>query len=363
MQTDIALGAIGVERYLRAIEHHQQLVLVGMQPGQQAVECGEAGASVEDAVEAGTQFATASRTGSGAIRLEIVVEAPDQRAHALLRGAMQIGECIQLVHQPLRMHPAQRMPANGKLAGIVADNHHVAQQPVRVDAAPQCPFGGDADWVRCDLHCADAEAVEMRLPGHLIGEPCPLMCGQLMDGRSRQGSPAHIVQRRVVDDIVCVPGAQQIEEVQPALARPGAEPGKFVIADLRAEAVPARVTRARVVHGDPGGRLQACPQNVTVLGQEPILSGDQQAHHLSLGDGDADPPQLCHQTRHGHLPLMVLRQHETAQLRPEMPDHAGRQGRQHDRSGRCDPSLPSVAYRLGTQHDVLHHEALVAFEA
>jgi hypothetical protein len=50
------------------------------------------------------------------------------------------------VHQPLRMHPAQRMPANGKLAGIVADNHHVAQQPVRVDAAPQCPFGGDADW-------------------------------------------------------------------------------------------------------------------------------------------------------------------------------------------------------------------------
>src|SRR5512146_1207288 len=102
-----------------------------MEPRQQAVERYEAGASVEDTVEAGTQFATASRSGSGAIRLEIIVEAPDQRAHALLRGAMQIGEGVQLVHQPLRMHPAQRMPANGKLAGIVADNHHVAQQPMR----------------------------------------------------------------------------------------------------------------------------------------------------------------------------------------------------------------------------------------
>ena len=66
---------------------------------------------------------------------------------------MQIGECVQLVHQPLRMHPAQRMPANGKLPGAprvrlrrpedrLADNHHVAQQPVCVDTAPQRRFGG-----------------------------------------------------------------------------------------------------------------------------------------------------------------------------------------------------------------------------
>ena len=97
-----------------------------MEPRQQAVERYEAGASVEDTVEAGTQFATASRSGSGAIRLEIIVEPPDQCAHAL----------------------------------------HVAQQPMLADAAPQCPFGGGADWIRCDLHCADAEAVEMRLPGN-----------------------------------------------------------------------------------------------------------------------------------------------------------------------------------------------------
>ena len=146
-----------------------------------------------------------------------------------------------------------------------------------------------------------------------------------------QGTAAHIVQRRFVDDVVGVSGAQQIEEVQPALARPGAEPGEVVIADLRAEAVLACVARAGVVHRDPGRRLQARPQHVTVLGEEPILSGDQQAHHLSLGDGDADRPQLRHQPRHRHLALMVLRQHETAQFWPEMPAHAGRQGRQHHR--------------------------------
>src|SRR6476659_1425235 len=108
---------------------------------------------------------------------------------------------------------------------------------MRLDAAPQRPFGGDTDWIRRDLQCADVEAVEMRLPGGLIGEPPRLMGGQLMDDGPSQGTAAHIVQRRFVDDIVCVPGAQQSEEVQPALARPGGEPGDIVIADLRAEAV------------------------------------------------------------------------------------------------------------------------------
>src|SRR5277367_6111279 len=53
--TDIVLRAVGVERYFRPVQHHQQLRLVGMQPRQQAVQCDEAGAAEEDAVEPGTQ--------------------------------------------------------------------------------------------------------------------------------------------------------------------------------------------------------------------------------------------------------------------------------------------------------------------
>src|SRR6476646_5802757 len=63
METDVALGAVGVERYLWAIEHNQQLGLVGVQSREQAIERDEAGTSTEDAVEAGTQFAPAPRGG------------------------------------------------------------------------------------------------------------------------------------------------------------------------------------------------------------------------------------------------------------------------------------------------------------
>ena len=98
METDVALGAIGVQWDLGAIEHHQQFRLVGVQPLQQAVQRGEAGAPAEDAVEAGTQLTTAPRRGFGAIRLEIGVEPPDQRAHALLRGTVEIGERVELMH-------------------------------------------------------------------------------------------------------------------------------------------------------------------------------------------------------------------------------------------------------------------------
>src|SRR5512133_2383111 len=77
MKADDALGASGWERYLRPLEHHQQLWLVGVQPLEQAIERDEAGASPEDALEAGTQFATAPCGGFGAIRLEVSVEPPD----------------------------------------------------------------------------------------------------------------------------------------------------------------------------------------------------------------------------------------------------------------------------------------------
>ena len=37
--------------------------------------------------------------------------------------------------------------------------------------------------------------------------------------------------------------------------------------------------------------------------------------------------QLCHQTGHSDLALVVLRQHEPTQLRPEVADHPGRHRR------------------------------------
>src|SRR4051795_9982885 len=61
--------------------------------------------------------------GISLIRLESGVVIPDQAAHALLRRAVLIGEGLELMHQALGMHPAERMRADGELAGIIAQHH------------------------------------------------------------------------------------------------------------------------------------------------------------------------------------------------------------------------------------------------
>jgi len=53
------------------------------------------------------QRPSAARRGMGAVALKVGVEGPDQRAYLPLCGTLLIGEGVQLVHQPFRMHPAQ----------------------------------------------------------------------------------------------------------------------------------------------------------------------------------------------------------------------------------------------------------------
>src|SRR5438132_271299 len=60
LAADVVFGAVGVERNLRAVEHHEQFGFIGVEPGEQPVERGEAGASLEDPVEAGAQSGLAA---------------------------------------------------------------------------------------------------------------------------------------------------------------------------------------------------------------------------------------------------------------------------------------------------------------
>jgi hypothetical protein len=91
-----------------------------VQARQKVIQCDEAGAATEDAIESCSQRQTPVITGLDLVNLKTRVEVPDQFAHSLLSGAMQIRECVQLMHQPFRMDPAQRVLANGELSGIVA---------------------------------------------------------------------------------------------------------------------------------------------------------------------------------------------------------------------------------------------------
>jgi hypothetical protein len=104
---DVVFRSVGMQRNFGPLEHHQQFGLVGMEPGEQAVEGDEAGLAREDAVELRLQLSLALWGGSATIGLEIGVELPDQRADRGLSGAVLLGEGVEFVNQPLGMNPAQ----------------------------------------------------------------------------------------------------------------------------------------------------------------------------------------------------------------------------------------------------------------
>ena len=141
---------------------------------------------------------------------------------------------------------------------------------------------------------------------------------QLADHGTGKRTATHVAQGRIIDHVIGVAGAQEIEKVQSALAGPRGEPGEAVVANLRAEAILSGVARAGIVHRDPSRRLQPGPQHVAVFGKKPVLTINQQTHHLALRDADPDGAQLRDQPLHRHLALVVLQQYEAAQLRTPM---------------------------------------------
>ena len=137
----------------------------------------------------------------------------------------------------------------------------------------------------------------------------------------------------------------------------------MVVAELGADAVPVLVAGAGVVDADPARRGQPGPQHLARLVEEGVLARVQQPDDLALGDRDADGPELGHQARHGHLALVVLGQHEAAQLRPEVADDAGRHRGDHGLAVGGQPALAAEADHVRAQHQVLDQEVLVALEA
>ncbi len=121
-----------MQRDIGPIENPEQFGFGGVQPFQEAVERGKAGAPAEDALKAGAQFATAARGEVAAIRLEIGIELPDQRPHPLLRDTVPIGEGICVTRRrldaalyepapPRRPGTAGRPPTKGRRLPNLAD--------------------------------------------------------------------------------------------------------------------------------------------------------------------------------------------------------------------------------------------------
>ena len=76
------------------------------------------------------------------------------------------------MHQPFRVYPAQRMTADVELSSIIAQHHAVAEEFMRLNAAPHSALGGDPHRVGRDVERGQAKSVEVRQPRGLIGEAC-----------------------------------------------------------------------------------------------------------------------------------------------------------------------------------------------
>jgi len=130
LAADVIFRAVGVQRDLRAIEHHQQLSLVGVQPLEQTIKRGEAGAALEDAIEACAQLAASARCWIEPVGLQVGIEPSNQPADMVLGCTLLVGERFQLVHQALGVDPAQGMLADVELPGVVTEQDRLAQEPV-----------------------------------------------------------------------------------------------------------------------------------------------------------------------------------------------------------------------------------------
>jgi hypothetical protein len=135
----IPFRAVSVQRHLWPVQNQQQLLLVRVQPGQQPIEGGKAGAAAEDAVEPRPQLAPAPLVRRAAVGLQVGVEPPDQGAQELLRSVLPVGEGIELMDQPLGMDPAQSVPVDGELAGVIGQDGGVGQEAVALILPQSAP--------------------------------------------------------------------------------------------------------------------------------------------------------------------------------------------------------------------------------
>ena len=108
------------------------------------------------------------------------------------------------MHQPLRVNPTQCVPADVELPGIVTQHDGIAEEFVRLNAAPQRTLGGDPDRLRRDLQCVEPQPVEMRLPGGLVAEPRLRFGLQKGDRGRREALVSHIVVSGVVEHVIGV---------------------------------------------------------------------------------------------------------------------------------------------------------------
>jgi len=111
-------------------------------------------------------------------------------------------------------------------------------------------FAGHAHGIGGDPQFGRAERGEMGRPLGLGGEFADVCAGERVDDAVRQIGCAHVGGGRRVDGVARRSAQEIAQEGEARLARPGAEGGEPVGAELRRKAGLAGVARAGVVDAD-----------------------------------------------------------------------------------------------------------------
>ena len=112
--------------------------------------------------------------------------------------------------------------------------------------------------------------------------------------------------------------AQELEKVDPALALGALEPREPLVADVRAVAVLALVTRPRVVDVDVPRDPQTHREDSVLLPVEPFFAFNDQRVQLARRDRHPILVELLEQKRLGHKRVIVLIENEAAHRRAEV---------------------------------------------
>ena len=241
--------------------------------------------------------------------------------------------------EALGVNPAQRMVADAKLAGVVGDDDGLPNKPsasiAPVSAASLVTRTGSGVTLRSAMpsarkwliHCSCESKASDEWPASLS----MMACGRSAP-RMEAIAAALMTQR-------AAPPSRRTQESQARFARPGAERGEPVGADVGGETAFAGMARAGVVDGDEGRAPQPRPQHRFILGAEILELGGQKPHHLALGDHEPQAGQKRHDPLAGHLALKMKHQHQTNKMRARNRPQSLQAAAQ---SAPCRPVSPSA---------------------
>ena len=129
--------------------------------------------------------------------------------------------------------------------------------PASGQRTPQCALEDDGQRRRIHLALADSQFLQKAAEKVLALETPRQMVFEQVDRFARQFAFSHVVQSRLVDDILALFAGQQLQEVEASFRVATGKVGELIIADDGTVAVLALMAGTGIIHMEPFGAVDA----------------------------------------------------------------------------------------------------------